>query len=71
VATLAKFEQNETLKELLLSTKKSVLGEASRDRHWGIGRTLYDPKVLDNVSWPGHNITGDVLMRVRDVLSKL
>ena len=52
----AKFEQNEHLRHLLLSTGSTILAEASsRDKVWGIGLHMNDPKVFDSSCWQGRS----------------
>ena len=66
---LAKFSQNEFLKGRLLDTKNSILAEcAVKDRIWGIGLSLTDPKRLIPSEWKGQNLLGYALMMVRDRL---
>lgn len=68
---LAKFSQNEFLKSRLLDTKKSILAEcAVKDRIWGIGLSLTDPKRLIPSEWKGQNLLGYALMMVRGRLKK-
>ena len=66
---LAKFSQNEFLKSRLLDTKNSILAEcAVKDRIWGIGLSMTDPKRLIPAEWQGQNLLGYALMLVRDRL---
>ena len=66
---LAKFSQNEFLKSRLLDTKNSTLVEcAVKDRIWGIGLSMTDPKRLMPTEWQGQNLLGYALMLVRDRL---
>lgn len=66
---LAKFLQNEDLKEQLLGTEKSLLAEcAVKDKIWGIGLSMKDPDRLDVTKWRGQNLLGYTLMMVRDRL---
>ena len=66
---LAKFSQNEDLKEFLLSTGNKVLVEASPyDNVWGIQLKATDPRATDPAQWQGENLLGFALMQVRDSL---
>jgi ribA/ribD-fused uncharacterized protein len=65
--SIAKFEQNETLRRYLLGTGDCVLAEASPvDRIWGIGFDSNDPRARDPVQWTGLNLLGFALMQARD-----
>ena len=65
----AKFSQNESLRSKLLDTKYSTLVEcAVKDRIWGIGLSMTDPKRLMPTEWQGQNLLGYALMLVRDRL---
>jgi ribA/ribD-fused uncharacterized protein len=67
----AKFSQNPELLEKLLSTKHTLLVEASpTDKLWGIGLALGDPAVDHPDKWRGTNWLGEVLTKVREDLSK-
>ena len=68
-ANLAKFSQNEDLKEFLLSTKGIIVEASPYDKIWGIGLKSSDPKALSRDTWNGENKLGFVLTRVREVLS--
>lgn len=66
---LAKFEQNEDLLKILLSTGDKIIVEASPfDRIWGVGLAWNDDKILDKKNWQGLNLLGEVLMDVRKQL---
>lgn len=66
---LAKFEQNEELKEQLKSTGEAILAEcAVHDKIWGIGLSMTDPNRFDQNKWKGQNLLGYTLMKVRDNL---
>ncbi len=66
---LAKFGQNEELKNKLLSTKDAVLAEcAVRDCIWGIGLSMKDKRRFSLQEWKGKNLLGYTLMKVRDRL---
>lgn len=66
---LRKFEQNEKALDHLLKTQNRVLVEASKDKIWGCGFPLADPRVNDPTQWTGKNLLGTVLMRVRRKLA--
>ena len=66
---LAKFSQNESLKEQLKATNGSILAEcAVKDRIWGIGLSMDDLNRLDINRWKGQNLLGYTLMMVRERL---
>lgn len=66
---LAKFSQNEDLKQQLKNTETAILAEcAVRDRIWGIGLSMKDPNRLDRMRWQGQNLLGYTLMMVRSRL---
>jgi ribA/ribD-fused uncharacterized protein len=68
---MAKFSQNNNLKEYLLSTGDAILVEASPyDRIWGIG--LYPGQAAKGTiaQWRGLNFLGAALMEVRDRLKE-
>lgn len=64
---VAKFSQNEELKERLLQTGDALLAEcAVHDRIWGIGLSMKDEKRFDIAQWRGENLLGYALMMVRN-----
>lgn len=66
---LAKFSQNEDLKKQLKATENCILAEcAIRDKIWGIGLSMKDPKRLEIDKWNGQNLLGYALMMVRERL---
>lgn len=68
---LARFEQNETLRDHLLATGNRTLVEASpKDRIWGIGLHQDDPRAQVPEEWRGRNWLGIALMQVRDELKR-
>lgn len=68
-ANFAKFSQNDRLKELLLSTGDAVIAEASpKDSKWGIGISAAAASKTDEKNWPGQNLLGKALMKVRELL---
>jgi len=63
---LAKFGQNQSMREVLLRTGTKILAEASPlDRIWGIGLRADDPRALERSQWRGENLLGEALMVVR------
>lgn len=66
---MAKFSQNEKLKEKLISTYPKTLVEASPyDKIWGIGLLEDDPRAWNKQTWLGKNQLGEILTRVRERL---
>ena len=60
-----KFTQNTRLKGELAATRGKRLVEANpRDKYWGGGVSLHDPRI-DSESWPGHNKLGLLLEQLR------
>jgi ribA/ribD-fused uncharacterized protein len=65
---LAKFSQNEELKNQLLSTGDKIIVEASpHDPVWGIGMSE-SKGVEDPSNWRGLNLLGQAIMLVRNEL---
>ncbi|WP_239376239.1 NADAR family protein [Frankia sp. Cj5] len=65
----AKFDQHPPLRNYLLGTGERVLVEASPlDRVWGIGLAADDARAQAPSAWPGRNLLGFALMRVRAML---
>jgi ribA/ribD-fused uncharacterized protein len=66
---VAKFAQNAELRTYLLHTGEKVLVEASPvDLIWGAGAGAGDPRVESPDRWPGANLLGFALMKVRAIL---
>jgi len=72
---LAKFTQNENIKNKLLSTGDAIIVEASPlDSIWGIGISAENLLTPDGElkipveQWQGSNLLGKALMRVRDTI---
>ena len=66
---LAKFAQNDNLKELLKGTEEAILAEcAVKDKIWGIGLSMKDADRLNRTKWKGQNLLGYTLMMVREQL---
>ena len=67
-----KFSQNQELSDALLNTGDAFLAEcAVKDKVWGIGLSMTDPKrILWSIcgSWRGQNLLGFALMMVRKKL---
>lgn len=60
----AKFEQNIPLRQALLNTVGLNLYEATTDLFYACGIDLDSPKWVTG-DWPGQNVTGKILMKVR------
>ncbi len=68
-ANFPKFSQTPDLCAYLLATGDDVLAEASPvDLVWGIGHAAGDPFAANPRRWPGLNLLGFVLMRIREEL---
>lgn len=68
---LAKFRQNEELKQRLLETGDAWLVEcAGSDKNWACGIRLNDDRRFDAENWNGQNILGFALMEVREMIKK-
>ena len=66
---LAKFGQNQRLKQYLLSTGEKVIVEASPyDQIWGIGMSAQSAEAKDPNKWLGTNYLGFALEWVREQL---
>ena len=66
---LAKFSQNENLKNQLKATGDAILAEcAVKDRIWGIGLSMKDSDRFEISKWKGQNLLGYTLMMVRERL---
>jgi len=66
-----KFTQNEKLKKALMETGDKKICEASPyDRIWGIALNEESAKRIPESEWPGQNLLGKVLMKVRAGLKK-
>lgn len=61
----AKFDQNSPLKRALLDTDGLDLYEATTDLYYACDIGLDSPK-WDSGDWPGENVTGKILMKVRE-----
>jgi ribA/ribD-fused uncharacterized protein len=69
-ANVAKFGQNQALKDFLLTSADRILVEASPvDKIWGIGLAGDDSRAQDPERWQGLNLLGFALMEARRILS--
>lgn len=69
---LAKFNQNDRLRDYLLSTGSRILVEASpKDRIWGIGFDENSVEATNPSEWRGKNLLGFALMEVRTRLQAI
>ena len=65
-ANMAKFQQNAGLRKLLLSTGDALLAQHTySDYVWGTGMGKFD---LIPEQWPGKNLLGKILVKVRSNL---
>lgn len=67
----AKFSQCPDLRNALVGSHPRLLGEASTNRYWGIGLTLYSEDRLNPQHWKGKNVLGKALERVRNDLKDI
>lgn len=68
---LAKFSQNEDLKQKLLETGDAWLVEcAHSDTIWACGIRLNEDERFDTSKWRGQNLLGFALMEARSILRK-
>lgn len=66
---LLKFNQNVDLKEHLILTRDRLLVEASPyDKIWGIGISAETARNTPQDKWPGKNLLGKCLVKVREQL---
>ncbi len=69
---MAKFTQDNDLRNLLLSTDNKIIVEASPfDTIWGIGMGKGDNRCKNPLKWKGQNLLGFAIMEVRDILQKI
>lgn len=66
---IAKFSQNEEIKEFLVNTGYKVIVEASPyDIVWGIGMSEQEAQESNPTQWKGENLLGFALMEARDII---
>lgn len=61
-----KYSTHEEARKELLETGTRKLGEATWDKHWGIGMPIHDDDALSSDSWDGENVMGEILMEIRE-----
>ena len=66
----AKYSQNRTLRDILVSTGEVTIAESSTDSYWGTGVQLHDKNSLDTRHWmlTDSGVMSEILMRVRQEL---
>lgn len=62
----AKFSQSSTLMKYLKNTKGILVEASPYDKIWGIGLSKDDAQKIPPEEWPGKNLLGLILTRVRD-----
>ena len=67
-ANMAKFQQNTSAREFLLSTEDDTIGEATTNPIFGIGKHISDSMALIETEWTGKNRFGKVLEKIRTEL---
>ncbi len=67
-ATLLKFQQNEDIRNKLLSTGLATIGNGSRDKVNGTGIAYDKPAASDKSQWVGQNLYGKAVMNARSKL---
>ncbi len=66
---LAKFHQNQNLRDYLVKTGTKILTECNpQDKFWGAACPLRSDKLANPSSWPGLNKLGVLLMDIREEL---
>ena len=69
---IAKFTQNDKLKEYILKTQDKIIVEASPyDNIWGIGIREDHKNATKPNLWSGKNLLGFILMEVRDIIQEM
>eukprot|EP00568_Trieres_chinensis_P013657 CAMPEP_0183292256 /NCGR_PEP_ID=MMETSP0160_2-20130417/1376_1 /TAXON_ID=2839 ORGANISM="Odontella Sinensis, Strain Grunow 1884" /NCGR_SAMPLE_ID=MMETSP0160_2 /ASSEMBLY_ACC=CAM_ASM_000250 /LENGTH=213 /DNA_ID=CAMNT_0025453179 /DNA_START=82 /DNA_END=720 /DNA_ORIENTATION=+ len=63
---VAKFTQNDHLRGALLATRGGLVEASPSDKIWGIGLHERDARFVPAHRWPGLNLLGNILTRVRD-----
>ena len=63
---MAKFDQCEMAKDVLLNTKTNIVECNKYDSYFGIGKPLHDDTAHISAKWKGKNVLGILLQEVRD-----
>lgn len=63
-----KFAKNAMAREYLINSQNTKICEAGPDKVWGVGLTLYDPKIHEENEWQGTNYLGKILEVIRNEL---
>ena len=66
-----KFQQNPDLLKVLLKTTGLIAECNPKDKIFGIGLTIDDPKAADRNNWKGANLLGETLVSIREDLKLL
>lgn len=69
-AVCAKFTQNRELLRQLVATDGQFAEASPRDAKWGIGISAKHHNANTPARWPGRNLLGNILTRVRDDLKR-
>lgn len=68
---MAKFTQNDDMREELMATGNKEFCEASpMDKIWGVGMAEDNPLIHDKANWQGTNWLGEAIQAVRETLKK-
>jgi len=71
VGNMAKFTQNDDLKQFMLDNEGKIFVEASPyDDIWGVKLGANDPRILDPSKWRGTNWLGEILTRINIIICK-
>jgi ribA/ribD-fused uncharacterized protein len=65
----AKYEQNEVAQQALLNTGKKKIGEGSPHPTFGTGVHIFSKTALDQTTWSGENVMGQILEKIRHNLT--
>ena len=68
--SMAKFDQNLNLRNLLLNTGTATIAECRNDSVWGTGIPLHEDRCMDKKHWVSQGILGEILEDVQIQLSE-